>query len=227
MDELSKIYVEPTNRCNLTCVTCVRNSWDEPFGDMDWPVYQALIDGLAAFPEAKTIAFAGFGEPLTHKRFPDMVRLAHERGLRTEMTSNAMLLTPSLAGQLVDAGLDHLPAREVLLEAVDDGAVDVVGKDVLGRGALGPDHDDLLLVGGVGDGGGCRNSQGGAGAGEEAAAIHAGHRCVLLGWIPLGGDCTGSRGKGKQIAERIAGGGRASCRSGSFFPRLQSPAWPV
>ncbi len=107
-DELNKIYVEPTSRCNLSCVTCIRNSWDEPFGDMDWPVFQSLLDGLADFPEAKTIAFAGFGEPLTHKRFPDMVRLAHERGLRTEMTSNAMLLTPSLAGSLVDAGLDQL-----------------------------------------------------------------------------------------------------------------------
>jgi len=33
MDELNKIYLEPTNRCNLTCVTCMRHSWDEPLGD--------------------------------------------------------------------------------------------------------------------------------------------------------------------------------------------------
>jgi MoaA/NifB/PqqE/SkfB family radical SAM enzyme len=107
MDELNKIYVEPTNRCNLTCVTCIRNSWDEPFGDMDWSVYQALIDGLADFPEVKTIAFAGLGEPLLYEKFPEMVHLAHERGLRTEMTSNAMLLTPSIADKLIQAGLDQ------------------------------------------------------------------------------------------------------------------------
>ena len=107
MDELNKIYVEPTNRCNLTCVTCIRHSWDEPFGDMEWPVFQTLIDCLTDFPGLKTIAFAGFGEPLLHVRFLDMVRLAHERGLRTEMTSNAMLLTPSLAGRLIEAGLDQ------------------------------------------------------------------------------------------------------------------------
>ena len=29
MDELNKIYVEPTNRCNLACV-CIRHAWDEP-----------------------------------------------------------------------------------------------------------------------------------------------------------------------------------------------------
>jgi MoaA/NifB/PqqE/SkfB family radical SAM enzyme len=107
MDELNKIYVEPTNRCNLTCVTCIRNSWDEPFGDMDWSVYQALVDGLADFPEMKTIAFAGLGEPLLHERFPEMVRLAHARGLRTEMTSNATLLTPALGQELIEAGLDQ------------------------------------------------------------------------------------------------------------------------
>jgi MoaA/NifB/PqqE/SkfB family radical SAM enzyme len=34
VDELRKIYVEPTNACNLACRTCVRNSWDEPEGFM-------------------------------------------------------------------------------------------------------------------------------------------------------------------------------------------------
>jgi MoaA/NifB/PqqE/SkfB family radical SAM enzyme len=123
MDELNKIYLEPTSRCNLTCVTCVRNSWDEPFGDMDWTVYQALIDGLAAFPEAKTIAFAGFGEPLLHGQFPEMVRLAHERGLRTEMTSNAVLLTPPLAERLIDVGLDQFT---VSIDGASGGAHEAV-----------------------------------------------------------------------------------------------------
>lgn len=107
MDELNKIYVEPTNRCNLDCVTCIRHSWDEPFGDMEWSVYQAMIDGLEDFPGSKTVAFAGLGEPLLHEKFPEMVRLAHGRGLRTEMTSNAVLLTPSLAEELINAGLDQ------------------------------------------------------------------------------------------------------------------------
>ena len=106
-DPLTKIYVEPTNRCNLSCVTCIRHSWDEKFENLSWPDYGALIAGLGDFPDAKTIAFAGFGEPLTHPRFPDMVALAHSRGLRTEMTSNAMLLTASMADRLIDAGLDQ------------------------------------------------------------------------------------------------------------------------
>ena len=107
-DPLTKIYVEPTNRCNLNCVTCIRHSWEESFEDLSWPVYQDLIDGLADFPDAKTIAFAGFGESLCHPRFPEMIRLAHENGQRTEMTSNVLLLTSSMAERLIDAGLDQL-----------------------------------------------------------------------------------------------------------------------
>jgi len=107
-DPLTKIYVEPTNRCNLNCVTCIRHSWEEPFEDLAWPVYQALIDGLMGFPEAGTIAFAGFGESMCHPRFPEMVRLAREHGRRTEMTSNGMLCDSSMAEQLIDAGLDQL-----------------------------------------------------------------------------------------------------------------------
>ncbi len=108
MDDLNKIYIEPTNRCNLNCLICIRNSWNEPNGDMDWSVYQKLIADLKAFPEAKTIAFAGLGEPLLHPKLPEMIRLAHEQGLRTEVTSNAMLLTPAMALQLIDSGLDQL-----------------------------------------------------------------------------------------------------------------------
>ncbi len=107
MDELNKIYIEPTNRCNLNCLICIRNSWNETYGEMAWPIYQKLIDGLKDFPQAKTIAFAGLGEPLLHPKLPEMISLAHERGLRTEITSNALLLTPALARQLIDAGLDQ------------------------------------------------------------------------------------------------------------------------
>ena len=108
MDQLLKVYVEPTTACNLNCRTCVRNAWDEPIGVMEWATYEALMGGLADFPEVQTVAFAGLGEPLLHPRFVDMVRLAHRRGLRTEMTTNALLLTPELARGLLEAGLDQL-----------------------------------------------------------------------------------------------------------------------
>ena len=55
-----------------------------------------------------TVAFMGLGEPLLHPRFLDMVRHAKERGLRAEVTTNALLLSPELAAGLLSAGLDQL-----------------------------------------------------------------------------------------------------------------------
>jgi MoaA/NifB/PqqE/SkfB family radical SAM enzyme len=100
-----KAYVEPTNACNLACSTCVRHAWDEPEGFMEWATFEAVVDGLAA---GSTMAFMGLGEPLLHPRFLDMVCLATERGLRTEVTTNALLLDAAMAAGLLDAGLDQL-----------------------------------------------------------------------------------------------------------------------
>jgi len=104
---LSKIYIEPTTRCNLNCLTCVRNVWQEPLGTMEWSVFETLIEGLKDFPQAQTLAFSGSGEPLLHPKLADMIRLAHERSLRTEVTSNGLLLTRELVVELLDAGLDQ------------------------------------------------------------------------------------------------------------------------
>jgi MoaA/NifB/PqqE/SkfB family radical SAM enzyme len=112
-DILGKVYVEPTNACNLNCTTCVRHAWDEPEGFMEWATFAAVVDGLADVAggdghAAGTIAFMGLGEPLLHPRFLDMVRLAKVRGLRAEVTTNALLLDDALAGGLLRAGLDQL-----------------------------------------------------------------------------------------------------------------------
>ena len=65
--------------------------------------------GAAAGPHAAgTIVFMGLGEPLLHPRFLDMVRLAKARGLRAEVTTNALLLDDEVAGRLLAAGLDQL-----------------------------------------------------------------------------------------------------------------------
>ena len=123
-DDLGKVYVEPTNACNLNCTTCVRHSWDEPEGFMEWATFEALVDGLAEVAQgdggsaagggaagphaAGTLAFMGLGEPLLHPRFLDMVRLVKSRGLRAEVTTNSLLLDEEMAGGLLQAGLDQL-----------------------------------------------------------------------------------------------------------------------
>jgi MoaA/NifB/PqqE/SkfB family radical SAM enzyme len=106
-DPPGKLYLEPTSECNLNCRTCIRNSWDEPGGFMEWHVFERLSRQFAELAPRGTVAFAGLGEPLLHPRFGDMVRLAKQLGLRTEVISNALLLTPELAADLIEAKLDQ------------------------------------------------------------------------------------------------------------------------
>ncbi len=47
--QLARVYIEPTNRCNLDCVTCIRHSWDEPLGAMSLEVFRRIIEGLRLF----------------------------------------------------------------------------------------------------------------------------------------------------------------------------------
>ena len=65
---LAKLYIEPTNACNLDCATCFRHGWDEPIGRMSEASFDAILDGLAALDELPTVYFGGIGEPLSHRQ---------------------------------------------------------------------------------------------------------------------------------------------------------------
>ena len=105
---LSKIFIEPTSQCNLQCRTCVRNSWDEPVGSMEMTVYRKLLSDLSEIHTIRAMAFWGIGEPLVHPDIVEMVALAHEMGLKTELISNGLLLNSEMAKGLIEAGLDTL-----------------------------------------------------------------------------------------------------------------------
>lgn len=104
---LAKLYVEPTNRCNINCRTCIRNVWDEPLGRMDLATFTGLLDSLRTDPPG-TVFFGGYGEPLSHPDIVAMVRAAKGLGARVELITNATLLDAALAQALIDARLDVL-----------------------------------------------------------------------------------------------------------------------
>jgi MoaA/NifB/PqqE/SkfB family radical SAM enzyme len=103
---LAKVYIEPTNRCNLECVTCIRHSWDEPLGEMSSSTFARIIKDLRSFSPVPDVLLGGLGEPLSHPDIVDMVRQIKALGSSVELITNGTLLTRSLSDQLVDAGLD-------------------------------------------------------------------------------------------------------------------------
>jgi MoaA/NifB/PqqE/SkfB family radical SAM enzyme len=105
---LAKVYIEPTNACNLECRTCIRNIWDEPVGQMDSETFNRIIEGLQAVSPPPTVFFGGFGEPLSHPAIVDMVARVKALGAHVELITNGTLLTPEMSGRLIEAGLDML-----------------------------------------------------------------------------------------------------------------------
>jgi len=106
--QLAKLYIEPTNQCNLDCRTCIRNVWDEPLGIMSGAVFTRVIEGLRTFSPPPTVFFGGFGEPLFHPKIVAMVAQAKALGASVELITNGTRLTPELSRELIAAGLDVL-----------------------------------------------------------------------------------------------------------------------
>jgi MoaA/NifB/PqqE/SkfB family radical SAM enzyme len=105
---LVRIYVEPTNACNLNCVTCMRNVWEEPVGRMDAATFDRVLAGVRALPEPPILFFGGLGEPFTHPDLLDMIREAKRQELTVEAITNGILLDERRARALIDLGLDTL-----------------------------------------------------------------------------------------------------------------------
>ena len=107
-DEVAKIYIEPTNRCNLECRTCMRNIWDEPLGQMEGSTFSRILEGVRDLFPAPKIFFGGIGEPLAHPHIAEMVGQAKKIGSSVELITNGTLLTLEMSNRLLEAGLDML-----------------------------------------------------------------------------------------------------------------------
>lgn len=105
---LAKVYIEPTNRCNITCRTCIRNIWDVKLGHMSAATFARILEGLRAITPPPTVFFGGLGEPLAHRRIVEMVARVKALSASVELITNGTLLTEQRARQLIEAGLDIL-----------------------------------------------------------------------------------------------------------------------
>jgi len=106
--QLTKVYIEPTVDCNLDCITCFRNDWEQPNGKMSDEVFEHIFEGLRALDPIPDVYFGGIGEPLFHPRTVEWVARVKELGVKVELITNGTTLTEKKSRQLIDAGLDML-----------------------------------------------------------------------------------------------------------------------
>lgn len=103
------VEIEVTNRCNLACVQCLRSQGLKPYalGDID---EQDFLRVLAQFPDALHVCLNGFGEPLMHPRFFELVAHARARlpWAKFSIYSNGTLLDEGAARKMVGSGLTEI-----------------------------------------------------------------------------------------------------------------------
>ncbi len=105
---LTKVYIEPTVSCNLDCITCFRNAWDDPDGKMSDETFSAILESLKKLNPIPSVYFGGIGEPLFHPRTLDWVKQVKALGVKVELITNATMLTEKITRRLIDSGLDVL-----------------------------------------------------------------------------------------------------------------------
>jgi len=105
---LTKVYIEPTVACNLDCITCFRNAWEEPLGRMSDETFQAILAGLRELEPIPDVYFGGIGEPLFHPKTIKWITEVKKLGVKVELITNGTTLTEKKSQQLIDSGLDVL-----------------------------------------------------------------------------------------------------------------------
>ncbi len=107
------VLLDSISHCNLQCSMCVHDTMTRKRGIMPWNLFTKLVDEIAAEDPTVRVWMVFFGEALMlRRRKPtifDMIRYAKSKGLKdVVLNSNANLLDPESARQLIEAGLDAI-----------------------------------------------------------------------------------------------------------------------
>jgi len=105
--------IELTNRCPMKCVMCPRTyhmTRDQGFMEID--LFKKIIDELAManpeFQQDRVVWLHHFGESLLHPEFDFCIRYAAEKGIRTGLSVNPMMLDEKVSMLLLASGLHIL-----------------------------------------------------------------------------------------------------------------------
>ena len=101
------IQLELTSRCNLRCRTCIYGHYPERWvaADLSTDVFERV---MAVAPRTHSIHLQGWGESLLREDCPELIARAKEEGLAVSLSSNGSIMSPGLACDLMQAGLDSM-----------------------------------------------------------------------------------------------------------------------
>jgi len=105
--ELAWVQVEITTRCNARCGYCPRTALGPRWQSQDMPL-ELFRELLRCLGQTRQAHLQGWGEPLLHPQFFDMVRLCKARGLAVSTTTNGVALDDASLLRLVELEVDVL-----------------------------------------------------------------------------------------------------------------------
>lgn len=102
------LQVEPTSRCNLECRICpLAAGLGRPAGNMEPAMFRRLIDELRDY--LLVMMFWDWGEPFLNSHAYDMIRYAHQAGIKVVSSTNGhVFASEGHAREAVESGLDVL-----------------------------------------------------------------------------------------------------------------------
>jgi radical SAM protein with 4Fe4S-binding SPASM domain len=102
------VHIEPTNKCNQTCVMCVHPDMRRPVTFIDEDIALRAIDQCAEFG-VYAVHFFFFGEPFLNRKTVDYIRIAKEKGIPlVSVTTNFTSIKDAEIERLVVDGLDSI-----------------------------------------------------------------------------------------------------------------------
>jgi len=88
LKKFKKIYLEITNRCNLSCSFCLRSDRAKVF--MRTEEFRSILGKIKDHTDH--LALHVLGEPLLHPELDELLALCQEHGLKVNLTTNGTLL---------------------------------------------------------------------------------------------------------------------------------------
>ena len=98
--------IEVTNYCPMNCLMCPRKYMRRSLGYMDFELFKKIIDQLKGY--TNSVWLHHFGDPLMHPQLDKFIDYAKAAGIKTQLSTNPVLLTIDNIKKLINLDYLHL-----------------------------------------------------------------------------------------------------------------------
>ena len=109
----SRIYVEITNICNMNCSFCHGHS--RKLKQMTTEEFELILNKISGF--TNYIYYHLMGEPLTHPKLPEFIKIASDKGFKSMITTNGTLLK-QFGDKILESGIHKV---NISVHSFEDG----------------------------------------------------------------------------------------------------------